>query len=1383
VWQSSYSGEIDRAQQISTAEAPAAPQRVAGRYHVEAELGRGGMGVVYRCFDASTGQRLALKKLLIDGGSRERLSALFEREYHTLAGLKHPRIIEVYDYGIDEGAPYYTMELLPGQDLRDLSPLPWREASRYLRDVASSLALLHARRLLHRDVSSRNVRLTGEGRAKLLDFGALTSFGVAPELVGTPPGIAPEALRGAALDQRSDLYSLGALFYWALTARHAYPARSVRDLIDVWRYTPAPPSAWSADVPPALDELVMSLLRLDALARPTSAGEVIDRVNGIAGLEPEEGLEAGQSYLLSSVFVGRAEPMERLRKRLRRALSGSGGSMLIEGTSGMGRTALLGELLLDAQLQGATVLHAEARVQRGPYGVVRALFRGLLTALPELGLRTLQPHLPVLAHTSPELQKLAGSVQLADLPTNQGERRARIRSAIEDWLLATAAERTLLILVDDFQASDEDSAAILTTLAHASKQHRLLIVATASASEPCAVAGSVEAFRERSGRITLRGLDKPAVDQLVKAFFGDVPNAARVAAWLYELSAGTPSQCMELLRHLVNKRVVRYTAGTWVLAHELVSSELPSGVDEALAARVAALHPNARALAEVLSIQRGALSLSICTALAAAHGDRVYEMLDELVAEGVLIRADDAYAFAQETLRESVACGLSPEQRRLQHQQLGQVLLAAKPTLPEDRIEAGWHLLHGGDELAGAQLLSEAAMELAMCGEGTAMAAPALEAALEVFQRAGRRPTECLGILVPLTIAGYYADRRLTMRYGEVTYRTLLDLTGGSLAARLWSWLPARLRLFVGLVGGAFRVLGLPKYARPPTIRHAFLGLFGCAAAMAAVYTSCYELEKLRTLTRALEPYMAFGRRHVASIVYRLNVALTDNARGAHADALESLLRLTQELAVPGRLKALPNDVRMQLYAGVLYMCAITEMLQGQSNAFERALQLEQSGMLFYRMHAELLRMFHHACRGEADLADQYREKVELHALRGGISWYMALFIPMRMLHCYHLTRDIVGLKRLAEQLDRVGAELPGIIRSRDLARARIELLRGNARAALALYERSLPQPAALEFLGWPLECANYAEALNEAGEHERAKQLCLVVSSRARPQDRVFKLRFQAAEQQLALAEASLGDSRAAADRLDALIACAGTNPLLSGALHRDRARVALGVLDTPAFEQHFARMEEWFRSTHNPALIVQCEQLAGLAAKAGLRPATDDQRSKLSGWLAAASGVTSASAVHSLLSQCVKHDARAERALDMIVSQAGAERGYLYLNKDRALYQAAPQGDDAPSTIVVQLREAMERMVESLEAAENDNDQHDTQVMDATRSHGAAQVFQTIVLVSHLERQPAVVGAVALVRASKPLTLPRADFLEALAHALHDAGDCTKISMRSDV
>src|SRR5215471_351468 len=174
------------------------PRQIASRYAVRGELGRGGMAVVYHVTDTITGRELALKQLVLaDGDAPDKgAAALFEREFHTLVQLSHPRIIEVYDYGVADRVPYYTMQLLDGGDLRQRTPMPWREACAIAYDICSSLALIHSRRLVHRDITPRNIHCTRDGLGKLIDFGAMAPMGSGSMVVGTPSFVAPEVVLG-----------------------------------------------------------------------------------------------------------------------------------------------------------------------------------------------------------------------------------------------------------------------------------------------------------------------------------------------------------------------------------------------------------------------------------------------------------------------------------------------------------------------------------------------------------------------------------------------------------------------------------------------------------------------------------------------------------------------------------------------------------------------------------------------------------------------------------------------------------------------------------------------------------------------------------------------------------------------------------------------------------------------------------------------------------------------------------------------------------------------------------------------------------------------------------------------------------------------------------
>ncbi|MFI5309360.1 MAG: serine/threonine-protein kinase, partial [Polyangiales bacterium] len=422
-----------------------------GRYLIKEQLAAGGMGVVYRAVDTATGQECALKRIKPEVATNLQGVEAFEREYRVLAGINHPRIIRVHEYGVDEAGPFYTMELVEGSDLRKLAPLHYRDACRYLRDVAASLALLHARRLLHRDLSPRNVRVTADGHCKLLDFGALTGFGPSLIIVGTPPAIAPEAARGGSLDQRTDLYALGALAYWLLTGRHAYPAKRIDELPELWGTPPAQPSAFAEGIPLPLDELVLALLRHDPLARPASAAEVIAKLNAIAELEAEDDDEVGRlatSFLATPHFVARRAELHELEARVAAAVAGMGGAVLIEAAAGMGRTRLLDELAVVGQLADARVVRVDASMHRQLHGTARALTRLVLDAVPTAADTTARLSPTALA----QVGEIASRMRLRHsmpVPTSQADPPLAGGVSLESWLAEVSDHAPLLIEVDN----------------------------------------------------------------------------------------------------------------------------------------------------------------------------------------------------------------------------------------------------------------------------------------------------------------------------------------------------------------------------------------------------------------------------------------------------------------------------------------------------------------------------------------------------------------------------------------------------------------------------------------------------------------------------------------------------------------------------------------------------------------------------------------------------------------------------------------------------------------------------------------------------------------------------------------------------------------------
>jgi tRNA A-37 threonylcarbamoyl transferase component Bud32/DNA-binding NarL/FixJ family response regulator len=260
-------------------------------YRCVRRLAVGGSSSVFLAESLRTGQQRVLKifRQVPDVVEGSTTFDRFLREYDLVSRLEHPNIARIYDLGVADDHVYLAMEYFPGGDLRSRmqQPLPWRDALGYLRQLAAALGALHAVGVLHRDVKPGNVLLRSDGSVAFIDFGLARKLGLDSDITGngaifgTPHYMSPEQGHGLALDERSDLYSLGVVLYEMLTGGKPYPADTPLGVI----YQHANAAVPRLPQPVAhLQPLVDALLAKQPAGRPACAQDIVARIDELLDL-------------------------------------------------------------------------------------------------------------------------------------------------------------------------------------------------------------------------------------------------------------------------------------------------------------------------------------------------------------------------------------------------------------------------------------------------------------------------------------------------------------------------------------------------------------------------------------------------------------------------------------------------------------------------------------------------------------------------------------------------------------------------------------------------------------------------------------------------------------------------------------------------------------------------------------------------------------------------------------------------------------------------------------------------------------------------------------------------------------------------------------------
>jgi eukaryotic-like serine/threonine-protein kinase len=724
------------------------------RFEVVRRIGAGGMGVVFQAFDRCRVRDVALKTLRqYDGAALYRL----KREFRELADISHPNLVALHELISSADQWFFTMELVEGVDFitwvrgdqslaeadstraaplpvlmsaprsTQMRPLAGSEAPHtppesydQLRDALSQLAVavtvLHQARKLHRDIKPSNVLVEHGGRVVLLDFGLVTDVSPPDGLssgysfVGTVGYMSPEQSASRPLGPASDWYSVGTVLYEALTGTLPFVGSPIDVLMEKQRSEPEPPARLVAETPSDLEQLCCDLLRHDPDERPDGQ-EVLRRLGSHRTRVAAFGASLPGSDSREMPLVGRSAHVAALRdafttsRQRNRAVT-----VLVHGRSGMGKSILIERVGRELAAQHSAVVLAGRCHEREslPYKALDKMIDALsqhLARLPRREAEALMPrHIHAVARLFPVLRRVEAVISAPRqvVSSEPHDLRNLGLAALRELLARISDRRPLVLIIDDLQWSDLDSATLLLDLLRPPDAPALTLVLAYRTEELASSEALHTLVTGMSSQSAACDLREVAVGLLA-------PDEAHELAMARLKRVGDPSENLAAA-------IAREAGGDPFLIDQLMGfleddrRRPPGDIDfgQLLRSRLEQIDTDARSILELVAVAGQPVSEEIAARAAGlVHGDRLVPVLRT----HSLIRTSGPPELRQietyhDRIRESLLAGLSEERERQCHLQLAAALQTSDQ--PDPEILAT-HLLGGGATEHGARYAAEAA--------------------------------------------------------------------------------------------------------------------------------------------------------------------------------------------------------------------------------------------------------------------------------------------------------------------------------------------------------------------------------------------------------------------------------------------------------------------------------------------------------------------------------------------------------------------------------------------------------------------------------------------------------------------------------------------------
>jgi serine/threonine protein kinase/tetratricopeptide (TPR) repeat protein len=647
------------------------------RYEIVSLLGAGGMGEVYLANDPQMNRKVALKLLPAQLTQSYDRVARFQRESRAVSALNHPNIITIYEIGQDRGIHFIATEFVEGRTLSasiKSGRMRLDESIDVVIQIASALRAAHEAGILHRDIKPENIMLRPDGYVKLLDFGLAklsdpqtlsdesnTSFmsvdSTPGMLMGTVKYMSPEQARGLVVDMRTDIFSLGVVFYEMLAGRRPFGGATVSDVIVA--ILDREPPALSSYVPEAsveIESIINKALRKNLADRYQTAKELLDDLKKLKqDLEIQARIGSGSAeHFLAAVgtqastekmaaqssapaespavsvtrprtrhTVGREKTHAELHEALASAFAGKGLLMCVQGEPGMGKTTVVEDFLSDLRASGHACIIARGRCSERLAGTeaylpwleaLDSLLRGADGPGPtsHLGNESIVQMTKRLAPTwYAQAMPLQPDSSMDRLLAERAASQERMKREIVALMEAVSKHRPLVLFFDDLHWADVSTIDLLAYLASKFDSMRVLVIATYRPSDLLLakhpflrVKPDLQA-RGVCREIELEFLSRSEIETYLANEFPEHCFPAELPALIHAKTEGNPLFMADLVRYLRDRQVIAKKQGQWMLAQSLPSIErdLPESVRAMIDRKMAQLIEEDRRLLVAASVQ------------------------------------------------------------------------------------------------------------------------------------------------------------------------------------------------------------------------------------------------------------------------------------------------------------------------------------------------------------------------------------------------------------------------------------------------------------------------------------------------------------------------------------------------------------------------------------------------------------------------------------------------------------------------------------------------------------------------------------------------------------------------------------------------------------